>query len=233
MYNSYFENFFSYIDVFNFINLNRKNNVLDKKLKIIKQQINKLYEMNIIQNKSEEEKIENNAVNYNKLKKYSTEYKASKGDKQAFVQLITENKLSLYRVAKGILKNEERVEDAIQNTILKAYENIEKLKKYEYFKTWIIRILINECKIIIKKEKRVIYLEENNIKSDYKDKYKDLDLERALNIIDEDLRELIVLYYFDDIPQKEIAKILNINEVTVRTRLLRGRKKLYELLKLE
>ena len=233
MYNSYFENFFSYIDVFNFINLNRKNNVLDKKLKIIKQQINKLYEMNIIQNKSEEEKIENNVVNYNKLKKYSTEYKASKGDKQAFVQLITENKLSLYRVAKGILKNEERVEDAIQNTILKAYENIEKLKKYEYFKTWIIRILINECKIIIKKEKRVIYLEENNIESDYEDKYKDMDLERALNIIDEDLRELIVLYYFDDIPQKEIAKILNINEVTVRTRLLRGRKKLYELLKLE
>lgn len=233
MYNSYFENFFSYIDVFNFINLNRKNNVLDKKLKIIKQQINKLYEMNIIQNKSEEEKIENNVVNYNKLKKYSTEYKASKGDKQAFVQLITENKLSLYRVAKGILKNEERVEDAIQNTILKAYENIEKLKKYEYFKTWIIKILINECKIIIKKEKRVIYLEENNIESDYEDKYKDMDLERALNIIDEDLRELIVLYYFDDIPQKEIAKILNINEVTVRTRLLRGRKKLYELLKLE
>lgn len=84
--------------------------------------------------------------------------------------------------------------------------------------------MINECKIIIKKEKRVIYLEENNIKSDYEDKYKDMDLERALNVIDKDLRELIVLYYFDDTPQKEIAKILNINEVTVRTRLLRGRK---------
>nr|WP_286674488.1 sigma-70 family RNA polymerase sigma factor [Clostridium sp. VAP41] len=189
--------------------------------------------MNISKSKNEEENVENNVVNYNKLKKYSTEYKASKGDKQAFVQLITENKLSLYRVSKGILKNEEQVEDAIQNTILKAYENIERLKKHEYFKTWIIRILINECKIIIKKEKRVIYLEENNIKSDYEDKYKDMDLERALNVIDKDLRELIVLYYFDDTPQKEIAKILNINEVTVRTRLLRGRKKLYELLKLE
>ncbi|MBN1044238.1 RNA polymerase subunit sigma [Clostridium botulinum] len=233
MYNSYFNNFFGYEKIFNFINLNIKKDILDEKLNVIKQQINKICEMNISKSKNEEENVENNVVNYNKLKKYSTEYKASKGDKQAFVQLITENKLSLYRVSKGILKNEEQVEDAIQNTILKAYENIEKLKKHEYFKTWIIRILINECKIIIKKEKRVIYLEENNIKSDYEDKYKDMDLERALNVIDKDLRELIVLYYFDDTPQKKIAKILNINEVTVRTRLLRGRKKLYELLKLE
>ncbi|NFG62487.1 sigma-70 family RNA polymerase sigma factor [Clostridium sp. CMCC3677] len=233
MYSSYFNNFFSCIDIFNFINLNIKNDILDRKLNIIKQQINKLYEMNITQNKSEKGKVENNIVDYNKLKKYSTEYKASKGDKEAFIELITENKLSLYRVAKGILKNEERVEDAIQNTILKAYENIVKIKKHEYFKTWIIRILINECKAIIKKEKRVIYLDETIIEGNYEDKYQNIDLETALNNIDEDLRELVVLYYFDDIPQKEIAKILNINETTVRTRLLRARKKLYELLKLE
>ena len=82
---------------------------------------------------------------------------AIKGDKEAFVYLINEYRLSLYRIAKGILKDDYRVEDAISNTIIKAFENIKKLKKAEYFKTWLIRILINECNSILKRKKNLIF----------------------------------------------------------------------------
>ncbi|MDD6795122.1 MAG: sigma-70 family RNA polymerase sigma factor [Clostridiaceae bacterium] len=156
---------------------------------------------------------------------------AIRGDKNAFVDLINDNRLSLYRVSKGILGRDDQVEDAIQNTILKAYEGINTLKKSGYFKTWLIRILINECNSISRKNKKVVYLEESTITGKYEDNYKDIDLTRAINSLDDNLRQVVILYYFEDMPQKEIAKLLNINETTVRTRLVRARNKLFQLLK--
>jgi RNA polymerase sigma-70 factor, ECF subfamily len=156
---------------------------------------------------------------------------AIKGDKEAFVYLINEHRLSLYRIAKGILKDDYRVEDAISNTIIKAFENIKKLKKAEYFKTWLIRILINECNSILKKEKRILYLEDSVKEEAYIDLYENIDLINAIETLDNDLKLVTILYYFEDIEQKEIAKIINTKEGTVRTKLFRARKKLYEILK--
>ncbi|MGL5712598.1 MAG: sigma factor [Paraclostridium sp.] len=78
---------------------------------------------------------------------------AKKGDKEAYIRLMRENKASMYRVAKAMLEREEDIEDAVSETILKAYMNISKLRKSEYFKTWLIRILINECNNLLKKRK--------------------------------------------------------------------------------
>ena len=113
---------------------------------------------------------------------------AIKGDKEAFVYLINEYRLSLYRIAKGILKDDYRVEDAISNTIIKAFENIKKLKKAEYFKTWLIRILINECNSILKKEKRILYLEDSVKEEAYIDLYENIDLINAIETLDDDLK---------------------------------------------
>lgn len=84
---------------------------------------------------------------------------AKKGDREAFISLMESNKISMYRVAKSILHNECDIEDAMQNTIILAYEKIYKLKKNDYFKTWLIRILINECNKVHKKNKKTISLE--------------------------------------------------------------------------
>ncbi|MGV3026406.1 RNA polymerase sigma factor [Clostridium thermobutyricum] len=156
---------------------------------------------------------------------------AIKGDKEAFVYLINEHRLSLYRIAKGILKDDYKVEDAISNTIIKAFENIKKLKKAEYFKTWLIRILINECNLTLKKEKRILYLEDSVKEEAYIDLYENIDLINAIETLDDDLKLVTILYYFEDIDQKEIAKIISVKESTVRTKLFRARKKLYEILK--
>lgn len=80
----------------------------------------------------------------------STVHLAKQGDKEAFSELIHENKLSMYKVAKAMLGRECDVEDAIQNTIINSYKNIKNLKKEKFFKTWLIRILINECNKIIR-----------------------------------------------------------------------------------
>lgn len=156
--------------------------------------------------------------------------KAKKGDKENFLALINENRLSIYKVARGILNNQYDIEDAIQNTIIKAYEKIRTLENNELFKTWIIRILINECKDILRKNKRIISLDEEINQSIYIDVYENIDLTRAINSLCEDLKIVTVLFYFEDMSTKDIAKVLDIPDGTVRSRLSRSRQQLREII---
>ena len=71
--------------------------------------------------------------------------RAKNKDKTAFSELIVKVKKELYLIAKTKLNNEEDIGDGIQETVLISYKNLKKLRKNEIFKTWIIRILINEC----------------------------------------------------------------------------------------
>jgi RNA polymerase sigma-70 factor, ECF subfamily len=156
---------------------------------------------------------------------------AKKGDKEAFGRLIESNKVTLYRLALSILVEKQDIEDAIQNSIIKAYEGVIYLKKNEFFKTWLIRILINECKSILKKNKKIVHLEEASIDISVTDDYSNIELTSAVNLLEEDLKIVTTLFYFEDIPQKDISKLLGIPEGTVRSRLSRARTKLYEMLK--
>jgi len=161
---------------------------------------------------------------------------AKKGNTQAFVTLIEQHKIQMYKTAKAILKNEDDVCDAIQEALMSMYKNIDSLKQEKYFKTWLIRITINKCYDIIEKnsindnkiEKQHLYYEEktNNFETN-------IDLERALSLIENDLRTVTILYYYNDISVKDIAEILGIPTGTVKSKLARARNKLYEILKQE
>ena len=132
--------------------------------------------------------------------------RAKNGDKDAFCNLIRINKMSMYRVAKSILSKEEDVEDAVSEAILKAYKNIKSLKDESLFKTWLIRIVINESNTIYKKRSKEISVEnEHFINVQVNDKYKDLTLYNAINSLDEDLRTTTILFYFEDMKYKDIA----------------------------
>lgn len=164
-------------------------------------------------------------------KKKSNVKLAIEGDKEAFNSLIQENMKSLYIVARGMLNNEYDIEDAFQNTIMKAYEKIPYLINEEYFKTWLTRILINECNNIIRKNKKVVYLEDSQINNEiYEDKYKDLDLVKAINSLSNDLRLTLWMFYFDDMSIDEISNTLKIAKGTVKSRLNRGREKIYNIM---
>ena len=161
--------------------------------------------------------------------------KAQNGDISSFEALIEMQKVQMYKTAKAILKNEDDVCDAIQETLISAYKNIANLKNENYFKTWIIRITINKCYDIIQKNnlnseknEKTVFYEEDKSTGSIETK---MDLEYALKQIDEDRRVVTVLYYYDDIPVKEISKILDIPPGTVKSKLSRARDDLYNILK--
>ena len=85
--------------------------------------------------------------------------RAQKGDTEAFIQLIENHKISLYKTAKSYLKNEDDVADVMQDTILSAFEHMKDLKSVRYFKTWITRISINQCNDLLRQRKRCVLVE--------------------------------------------------------------------------
>jgi len=128
--------------------------------------------------------------------------RAKNGEIEAFNELIEIHKIKMYKTAKAILNNEDDICDAIQETLLSIYKNINKLNEVKYFSTWAIRILINKCYDIIAKNKKtgnVVDITEVQEVKTY-DKYNtDSVVEKALNEIDEDLKVVTVLYYYDRI----------------------------------
>lgn len=162
---------------------------------------------------------------------------ASKGgDKIAFSKLIEKVKYKLYKTGMAILKNDDDTCDAIQETLIQAYQSIRTLKNNEFFTTWIIRILINKSYDIIRKNSKVLSIEEKIIdtQNTYYELYsQESSLEYVLNMLDKDLKLVTVLYYYDDLSITTISEILNIPEGTVKSRLSRAREKIYTILKEE
>lgn len=151
--------------------------------------------------------------------------KARNGNVDEIGNLLMENMKSMYRVAFSILKTEEEISDAISNTTVIVFEKMHTLKNAEFFKTWLIRILINECNKIHRQNKKIIYLENYN-QTDlvYNDKYDDFGVRQAIKKLDEDLKTMVILYYFEDFNIKEISEIQKLPEGTVKSRLSRARK---------
>lgn len=152
---------------------------------------------------------------------------AKQGDTNAIERILLDNMQSMYRVAYGILRTEEEIADAVSNTIVIVFEKIQTLKNEEFFKTWLTRILINECYKICKQNKKIIYLENCNQETlSYNDTYVDFEVRNLVKKLEKDLREVVILYYFEDFSVKEISKIIKIPEGTVKSRLSRARKEL-------
>lgn len=156
--------------------------------------------------------------------------KAKNGDSESFVKLIMENKILLYKIARGYLQNDEDIADAIQDTILEVFQHLPDLREAKYFKTWMIRILINKCKDIQKLSRNHRSIEElNKADTGKEDTYSFEENERfeeLLQCLDETERTIFILYYNKEFHIKEISEILHINENTVKSKLARGREKI-------
>lgn len=155
--------------------------------------------------------------------------KSKNNDADAFSQLFLMLEKELYLIAKTRLKNDDDIGDAIQETIYKCYKNIRKLRDNSLFKTWTIRILINECNIIYKKKSKYsISYEENELEKYYSPNYESEELEFEVLIKDLDNEEklLLTLYYCSKYTISEISEITNIKENTIKSKLSRARSKL-------
>ena len=154
--------------------------------------------------------------------------RAKTGDADSFIQLMELHKQCLYKTAAAILHNDEDAADAIQETVLSCWQNLSSLKKPQYFKTWMTRILINHCKALLRKRHKEISSDAVNQSSSEQQSYETnldekLDVKQTMSALKDNYRLVLTLYYVNDIPIKEIAKLLETNENTIKTRLSRGR----------
>ena len=154
--------------------------------------------------------------------------------KEILVDYIENNQEKLYRVAFSYLKNEESALDVVQESIEKALKNIYQLKEKEYIKTWFYRILINECLQDIKKNKRIITCElqeiENKIEWNDNITTEGIDIYNHIQKLNEKVRTVIILRFFEDMKIEEIATITKTNVNTVKSRLYKGLKELKNLI---
>ena len=152
--------------------------------------------------------------------------------KEELGALIIDSERHMYVTARSILSEDEDCADAIQETIVKAFSKINSLKQDAYAKTWLIRILINECYNVLRQKSRQIPMDvEGEMAAKAAVEPKDYsDLYRAVSQLQEDLRMPVVLYYGEDFSVREIAQVLEISEGAVQKRLARARQKLKRLL---
>lgn len=151
---------------------------------------------------------------------------AQRHDKDAFTELMQVYTKDMYRTAIAILMNEEDAADALQETILTCWEKLSTLKKPEFFKTWMTRILINHCYDILRGNALYETMEAYEEPSKC-DEY-NLELKEAYASVDERYRLPMELYYSQGFKMREIARMLSLPLNTVKTRVARGRKQLEE-----
>lgn len=162
--------------------------------------------------------------------------KAKKGDREAFTEAILLIQDDLFNYAYARVNNIEDANDILQETILHAFKHIKKLKEEKYFKTWIIRILINQSKQHFReKYKHNKILEKVHEEMDWSiDNIENkVDLENKYDFILRKLKPIeqtiIILHYGNKYTRKEIAEILNIKEETVKTKLRRIKIKIEQI----
>ncbi len=155
--------------------------------------------------------------------------RAQKGDKEAFVELMEEYKLSMSRTALAILHSEEDAADAIAETVLTAFMKLCNLRQPQYFKTWMTRILIYNCYHLLRRQKRAVPLDtvpEGVWAADRTADYDNvIDIQSCFQELGENDRLVLTLFYLEDLPVRDIAGLLHIGEDAVKTRLSRGRKR--------
>lgn len=154
--------------------------------------------------------------------------RAMKQDKDAFVTLIDQQRGSMYKVAKTILKKEEDIADAMQETILDGWEKIYTLRKPEYFRTWLIRILINNCNAIYRQKSKIILNNEIILEETTDADYASVEWQEMMHSLNEKQRIVVELYYVEQFKIREIANILHISQSAVKSRLQAARKAIEE-----
>lgn len=130
------------------------------------------------------------------------------------------NRDKLYKIAFIYLKNREDTLDIIQDSIVKSYLCIDKLKNIEALEKWFIRLLINTCIDFIRKNSKLTYLENEDIELVLNKEIKEeVAFEEIIESLDLELKGVISLKYFYGYKVNEISEILEISESHVKNKL--------------
>ena len=145
-------------------------------------------------------------------------------EERPFTQRLLESEPMLYRIACALLRSEADRQDAMQETALKAWKNRASLREEQYFRTWISRIMVNECHNLHRKNSRYVPVEElpDRPMPDSGEQETRLMLES----LPEKQRVPLVLHYLEGFSLEEIARVQHISLALVKYRMHQARKAL-------
>ena len=146
--------------------------------------------------------------------------------KEELGQLILASQDAMYHVAKTLLYSDADCADAIQEAIVKAFSKRDTLKKDAYAKTWLMRILLTECYSVMRREKRVVSLEDYRQEEKAEERQDYSELYEAIYRLPEEMRLSVTLYYLEGYNVREIAAMMETTESAVKNRLARARQRL-------
>ena len=149
-------------------------------------------------------------------------------------RMIKTYEKDLLRLCCVYLKDSSMAEDAVQETFLKAYKNLHSFRGESSEKTWLIRIAINVCKDIqrtawFRNIGRMVNLDDVQIPQVQEHDIKSAVVAEIMRL-PKKLKEVVLLYYYEDMNQSEIAEILNVSITTVHRRLEKARALLKDML---
>jgi RNA polymerase sigma-70 factor, ECF subfamily len=167
--------------------------------------------------------------------------RAQNGDEPAFEELVRRHQQRVFALVGGILRRREDVEDVAQQIFLKAFVSLKRFDQRSAFSTWLYKISVNECWDYLRKKKVRPLVYESDMSEEQVSRLdavvsqdrppashvdraeaKDL-LERVLEKLPEQDRQLLLLKEVEGFSVQELAEILNLNVNTVKVRLFRAR----------
>ena len=148
-------------------------------------------------------------------------------EKEALVhECLVKNYEKYYRMAYSYVFCEQDAMDIVQEGAYRAILKSDLLKQPEYVDTWICKIVINEALRFLKKNKLASVDMESLPEQGKEDEVEDIDLQRAVEKLDNQERAIVVLRYFEEEKLENIGKTMNLNVNTVKSRLYRAMDKL-------
>ena len=154
-------------------------------------------------------------------------------DAMTFQTEIQQIKNLLFRIAWSYMKNIQDVEDVVQDAIGIAWEKKDTLRDEKLFRPWLVRILCNQCKQVLRRRNKFSFfpLEEDTVTVEIPDA--EISVQEAISQLKPETRLLMTLHYIDGYTMKEISEMLAVPQGTIQTRLMRGRNQLKTVLSVE
>jgi RNA polymerase sigma-70 factor (ECF subfamily) len=171
---------------------------------------------------------------------------AAAGDVDAFDVLLRPRLPKLFRMAVAITRSEANARDALQEASVHAWRELPRLRDRERFDAWLAQILVNACRSLLRRERRVSVREIDvermaadggpgsfATRSDVETIPETDLIRRAFERLDPTVRSLLVLHYVEERPLAEIGRILGSPVGTIKWRLSNARQALYRALEVE
>jgi RNA polymerase sigma-70 factor, ECF subfamily len=166
-----------------------------------------------------------------------------RGDDDAFAALVRRNYAMIYKTSLRMLRNHEDAEDTLQNVLIKVHQRLGGFAGQSQLSTWIFRVTVNEALMMLRRNRhrqRECTLQESSINGNMQNisasrsqlesvegkcVIRDL-AKKALRCLDPELRGTVLLHEWEGWSQREVARILRISPVAVKSRVYRARRRL-------